>query len=70
MNSLPVHASAGGSVEILFPLEGMENASKKIAEVYKMKDAEDKFESRFFDLPHMFSKDMQEVALKWMTNFL
>ncbi len=58
------------SKDDLFPPAGMKSASEKIAEVYKMNNAADKFESRFFDLPHMFSREMQEVALEWMTYFL
>jgi dienelactone hydrolase len=54
----------------LFPPEGMKESSRKIAEVYRLNNAEDKFQSRFFDLPHMFSKEMQEVALEWMKKWV
>jgi dienelactone hydrolase len=58
------------SQDNLFPLEGMKASSEKIAEVYRLNNASDKFESRFFDVPHMFSKEMQETALEWMKKWL
>jgi len=58
------------SKDELFPLEGMKASSEKIAEVYRLNNAEDKFQSRFFDHPHMFSKEMQEVALEWMKKWV
>jgi hypothetical protein len=54
----------------LFTVEGMKTSSEKIAEVYRLNNAADKFESRFSDVPHMFSKEMQEIALKWMKKWL
>ena len=58
------------SKDDLFPLEGMKASSDKIAEIYRLNNAADKFESRFFDRPHMFSEEMQEIALEWMEKWL
>ena len=43
---------------------------EKIAEIYRLNNAADKIESRFFDRTHMFSKEMQEIALEWMKKWL
>lgn len=54
----------------LFPPEGMRISSEKIAEVYRMNGAGEKFASRFFDVPHMFSREMQEIAVEWMKQWV
>ena len=54
----------------LFPPEGMRISSEKIGEVYRMNGAGEKFASRFFDVPHLFSREMQEIAVEWMKQWV
>lgn len=54
----------------LFPREGMESANKKIAEIYEKMGAAEKFSARFFDVPHQFNREMQEVAFDWLDKWL
>lgn len=58
------------SQDDLFPREGMESANKKIAEIYKKTDAPEKFSAHFFDVPHQFNREMQEVAFAWLDKWL
>jgi dienelactone hydrolase len=46
----------------LFPLAGMQAAVDKIAAVYDKAGARDKFTGRFYDRPHLFSRQMQDDA--------
>jgi dienelactone hydrolase len=54
----------------LFPAEGMKEAIKKIAAVYDKAGAKDKFSGRFYDVPHVFSKAMQDEAFDWLDRHL
>jgi len=50
----------------LFPLSGMEESVRKIAAIYEKAGAAESFSSRFFDLPHIFDVEMQDVAFSWL----
>jgi hypothetical protein len=49
----------------LFPLEGMKESVDKISAVYEKAGARDQFSGLFYDVPHRFSKMMQEDAFSW-----
>lgn len=49
----------------LFPLEGMKESVEKIAAVYAKAGVKDKFEGRFYDEPHKFTKPMEDEAFAW-----
>src|SRR5262249_21919925 len=49
----------------LFPLEGMKDSVRKIASAYAKAGVADKFFGRFYDLPHLFAKEMQDEAFAW-----
>lgn len=49
----------------LFPLAGMEESVRKLAAIYEKAGAPANFASRFFDVPHIFDVQMQEVAFQW-----
>jgi dienelactone hydrolase len=49
----------------LFPLEGMEASVEKLQAIYRKAGAAKQFEGRFFDVPHIFDRPMQEVAFDW-----
>ena len=49
----------------LFPLAGMQDAVEKIASLYENAGAKEKFVGRFYDVPHKFTRPMQEDAFAW-----
>ena len=54
----------------LFPPAGMKEAVDKIAAVYKKAGAEKKFAGRFYDVPHQFTRRMQDDAFAWLDKHL
>lgn len=54
----------------LFPLAGMEESITKLEAIYKKAGASKAFESRFFDVPHIFNIEMQEHAFAWLERHL
>jgi hypothetical protein len=53
------------SQDRLFPPTGMKDAVEKIAAVFERAGAKDHFVGRFYDVPHRFTKPMQEDAFAW-----
>lgn len=49
----------------LFPLEGMKESVEKIAGVYAKAGVKDKFDGRFYDEPHRFTRAMEDDAFAW-----
>jgi len=49
----------------LFPLGGMKESVEKIAAVYEKAGAKKQFSGVFYDIPHRFSRAMQEDAFDW-----
>lgn len=58
------------SRDSLFPLEGMKESVAKIAAVYRKAGAEGQFLAKFYDRPHIFSRDMQDEAFAWLDRHL
>ena len=58
------------SRDALYPLEGMEEADQKISRIYAKAGVPAKYQGRFYDLPHVFSREMQEEAFDWMDRWL
>ncbi len=54
----------------LFPLAGMKDAVKKIALVYDRARAKEQFSGRFYDVPHRFTRAMQDDAFAWLDRHL
>lgn len=50
----------------LFPLQGMKDAVAKIELAYEKAGVGGKFAGKFFDVPHRFSKPMQDEAFIWL----
>jgi dienelactone hydrolase len=50
----------------LFPLAGMKESVEKIAAVYEKAGVKNKFEGRFYDVPHKFTRPMQDEAFDWL----
>jgi dienelactone hydrolase len=49
----------------LFPLAGMTESIEKIAAVYDKAGVKEKFVGRFYDVPHRYSREMQDDAFAW-----
>ncbi len=54
----------------LFPLPGMRAAVEKIAAVYAKAGARSGFSGRFYDVPHRFTRAMQDEAFAWLDRHL
>ncbi len=57
----------------LFPPEGMKEAVEKIAAVYAKAGVKERFTAKFYDVPHLFTKAMQDeaiAAIKKMKGFV
>src|SRR5262249_21959405 len=50
----------------LFPLAGMKESVAKIASAYERAGAARKFLGRFYDVPHQFTRRMQDDAFAWL----
>ncbi len=49
----------------LFPLTGMTESVNKIARIYQKADCADQFRGAFHDVPHQFTRAMQDEAFAW-----
>jgi dienelactone hydrolase len=49
----------------LFPLAGMQESIGQIAAGYERAGAKDKFVGRFYDVPHRYTRQMQDDAFAW-----
>jgi dienelactone hydrolase len=49
----------------LFPPAGMKESVEKIADIYKKAGAPERFSGRFYDVPHRFTRAMQDEAFDW-----
>jgi hypothetical protein len=58
------------SQDRLFPPAGMKEAVDKIAAVYDKAGVRDRFLGRFYDVPHLFTRTMQEEAIQWFDRHL
>jgi len=58
------------SSDALFPLAGMQDAVAQIAVGYKKASVRVRFSGRFDDVPHLFSRAMQEEAFAWLDRHL
>ena len=58
------------SQDRLFPLAGMREAVDKIAAAYAKANCRDKFAGRYHDVPHKFTRAMQDQAFAWLDRHL
>jgi hypothetical protein len=49
----------------LFPLAGMRASLERIGDGYAKAGAKDRFTGRFYDVPHTFTRRMQDDAFDW-----
>lgn len=54
----------------LFTREGMDRAIQKITAVYSDLKKSDRFEGKYYDVPHQFDVQMQEDAFNWLERWL
>jgi dienelactone hydrolase len=54
----------------LFPLGAMRDAVQHITAVYAKAGVGERFEGRFYDVPHVFSRAMQDEAFDWFDHRL
>jgi dienelactone hydrolase len=58
------------SQDRLFPAAGMRESVDKIAAAYRKANCADKFAGRFHDVPHKFTRAMQDEAFAWLDRHL
>lgn len=54
----------------LFPLSGMRDAIARIEAGYTLGHCRDQFSGRFHDVPHRFTREMQDEAFAWLDRHL
>jgi dienelactone hydrolase len=54
----------------LFPQAGMKGAVEKIAAGYAKAGCSESYSGRFYDVPHRFTRPMQEEAFRWLDQHL
>jgi dienelactone hydrolase len=54
----------------LFPPAGMKEGVRTIAAAYEKAGAKEKFDGRFYDVPHQFTRAMQDDAFAWLDRHL
>jgi dienelactone hydrolase len=54
----------------LFPLSGMRDALARIEAGYTLAGCRDQFAGRFYDVPHRFTRAMQDDAFAWLDRHL
>ncbi|HOS44412.1 MAG TPA: alpha/beta hydrolase family protein, partial [Armatimonadota bacterium] len=59
-----------GSQDALFPLDGFQKAAAHLRAVYAKAGVPGRLDIRLFDLPHAFTRDMQEVAWSFFAKAL
>lgn len=50
----------------LFPPSGMRTAVDQIEAIYSKANCRDRFAGRFYDVPHIFNRAMQDDAFAWL----
>lgn len=58
-----------GSTDKLFPVKGVLEAHETMREVWKSQGCEDHFRSEIWDVPHFYSKKMQEASLEFLNRY-
>jgi dienelactone hydrolase len=54
----------------LFTRAGMEQAAEKLHSIYADLKRPERFDARFYDVPHQFNVQMQEEAFEWLKKWL
>jgi cephalosporin-C deacetylase-like acetyl esterase len=54
----------------LFTRAGMDAAAKKIGDAYSALGHSERYQYRFYDVPHQFNSSMQEEAFAWLEKWL
>ena len=54
----------------LFTRAGMEAAAAKIEAAYADQKHPERFQAKFYDVPHQFNTEMQEDAFRWLEKWL
>lgn len=56
--------------DLLYPLEAMEGAVKKLSQIYAKAGIPDRFRGTFYDEPHVFKPHMQDETFAWFDRWL
>jgi predicted esterase len=59
-----------GRQDNIYPVPAVESAYKKMRSVWQSQRADDKLESKLWDVPHVFNVEMQNEAFEWLAKQL
>ena len=59
-----------GTKDILFPLEGVEEAYKIMGNVWQTQGTPENLHTKIWNVPHEFNREMQEEAFQWLNKHL
>ena len=54
----------------LYTIKAMQAAADKIGTIYKKLNADERFDTRWYNVPHSFNIEMQNDAIKWLERWL
>ncbi|MCC5929708.1 MAG: dienelactone hydrolase family protein [Cyclobacteriaceae bacterium] len=54
----------------LYTMAGMQSAVDKLDTIYKKLNASDRFQVKWYDVPHSFNVEMQDDAMDWLEHWL
>ena len=59
-----------GLQDSLFPVPSVREAYARMHKVWAAQGAEGRLETKLWDVPHVFNREMQEEAFAWLDRFL
>ena len=59
-----------GTQDALFPVPSVREAYAKMRRVWESRNAGARLETRLWDVPHCFNREMQEAAFAWLDGYL
>jgi len=58
------------SQDLLYTMESMEAAAKKMSDIYNKMNASGHFKTNWYDVPHSLTIEMQDDAIQWLEQWL
>src|ERR1043166_2254263 len=55
-----------GEQDRLFPVPAVQDAYAKLRQIWQSQRADDRLETRLWNVPHVFNRDMQDAAFAWL----
>ena len=59
-----------GRQDVLFPIASVEESFEKLRKVWNSQGASDQLETRLWDVPHEFNREMQDASFDWLDRMI